>query len=214
MSAFIDFAAVESGDEDGVAHDNEEPARDTGYDTSDGFVVANEDIDAEVAKARAARRRAEKTFEKNVDQAELEEEARQLALDHGRAIRQERRRLKRQKRASLSSIREAPDDFMDTCNAEEEEKLKRHAAAAVKAKRDKMRTLRSMLAFEEHVDKRGESCLKRPRISKKRREDRRHSGGSSGASAGSNNSLDSEERIKARIAIAAVGKIPKISRRA
>lgn len=227
MSSFIDFAAVESGDEDDVAHVNEEPAGDTGYDTSDGFVVANEDNDAELAKTRAARRRAEKTFEKNVDQAELEEETRQLALDHGLAIPQERRRLKRQKKASQSS--EALDDSMDTFIVEEEEaaeqeqvrtemkwqrreaKLKRRAAAAVKAKRDKMRTLHSMLAFEDYVDMRDESSLKRPRSSKKRREGRRHIAGSS---SGSNDGLDSEERIKARNAIAAVGKIPKIPGRA
>ena len=60
MSAFIDFAAEESGDDDNLDHQpDEEPANVAGYDTSDGFVVVDEEHDLEVANRRTAVRRAD-----------------------------------------------------------------------------------------------------------------------------------------------------------
>ena len=113
MSAFIDIAAEESGDDDNLDHQpDEEPANVAGYDTSDGFVVVDEEHDLEVANRRTASRRADKAFEKHLDQAELEEETRQLALDHGLAIPKERKRLKKRKQASCSST----VDALDTVN--------------------------------------------------------------------------------------------------
>ena len=123
MSAFIDIAAEESGDDGNLDHQpDEEPANVAGYDTSDGFVVVDEEHDLEVANRRTASRRADKAFEKHLDQAELEEETRQLALDHGLAIPKERKRLKKRKQASYFATDDELEKYryQDSCVEEEE----------------------------------------------------------------------------------------------
>ena len=68
MSAFIDFAAEESGDDDVHDHQpDEEPTNVAGYDDSDGFVVVDEEHDLEVAKRRTAARRAERHARRDGD---------------------------------------------------------------------------------------------------------------------------------------------------
>jgi len=140
MSAFIDIAAEESGDDDNLDHQpDEEPANVAGYDTSDGFVVVDEEHDLEVANRRTASRRADKAFEKHLDQAELEEETRQLALDHGLAIPKERKRLKKRKQASCSSTVDALDTYLNSCIVEEE---KEEAAAQEELRMERKRQRR------------------------------------------------------------------------
>ena len=57
MSAFIDRAAVESGDETDVEQSDDEALHVDGYDVGDGFVVGGEESDAtELAEARASLR--------------------------------------------------------------------------------------------------------------------------------------------------------------
>lgn len=119
MSAFIDNAAVESGDEDNIDRFDEELENAVGHDASDDFVVADEDHTVELAQACAVVRRTDRSFEKDVDQAELEEETRQLALDHGLAIPEQRKRLKKRNRASQSSTSDALEAYLDSCIMEE-----------------------------------------------------------------------------------------------
>ena len=83
MSAFIDRAAVESGDETDVEQSDDEALHVDGYDVADGFVVGGgEESDAtELAEARASLRTVatdmDSEFEQDLRgrrQVELEEE--------------------------------------------------------------------------------------------------------------------------------------------
>ena len=101
MSAFIDRAAVESGNETDVEQSDDEALHVDGYDVGDGFVVGGgEESDAtELAEARASLRSVATDSEFAQDlrgrrQAELEEEMRLLARDRGVQIVRRRKRLK------------------------------------------------------------------------------------------------------------------------
>ena len=127
MSAFIDRAAVESGDETDVEQSDDEALHVDGYDVGDGFVVGGgEESDAtELAEARASLRSVatDSEFEQDLRgrrQAELEEEMRLLARDRGVQIARRRKRLKnRPAAAAQSDVASALGDFLDSCVAEE-----------------------------------------------------------------------------------------------
>ena len=207
MSAFIDFAAEESGDDDNLDHQpDEEPANVAGYDTSDGFVVVDEEHDLEVANRRTASRRADKAFEKHLDQAELEEETRQLALDHGLDVPKEHKRLKKRKQASYSSTVDALDTYLNSCIVEEEEEK---AAAQEELRMERKR-------------RRREAKLKRREADAKKSASSRHTQralldkylGSRGSKHPRNTgararSHISDEQVEACTANAAVGNIPR-----
>ena len=102
MSAFIDRAAVESGDETDVEQSDDEALHVDGYDVGDGFVVG-----ARRAMPLSLRSHAhpdlrsvaatDSEFEQDLRgrrQAELEEEMRLLARDRGVQIARRRKRLK------------------------------------------------------------------------------------------------------------------------
>ena len=110
MSAFIDRAAVESGDETDVEQSDDEALHVDGYDVADGFVVGGgEESDAtELAEARASLRTVatDSEFEQDLRgrrQAELEEEMRLLARDRGVQIARRRKRLKNRPAAAAQS---------------------------------------------------------------------------------------------------------------
>ena len=203
MSAFIDRAAVESGDETDVEQSDDEALHVDGYDVADGFVVGGgEESDAtELAEARASLRSvatdSEFEFEQDLRgrrQAELEEEMRLLARDRGVQIARRRKRLKnRPAAAAQSDVASALGDFLDSCVAEE--------AAAEEGERRELKRQRRETKRKQRAANAAKAPCHRPerapRSSKKQRKN--HHGGSSS----SNDTQGSDERARA------VGGVPK-----
>jgi hypothetical protein len=201
MSAFIDRAAVESGDETDVEQSDDEALHVDGYDVGDGFVVGGgEESDAtELAEARASLRSVatDSEFEQDLRgrrQAELEEEMRLLARDRGVQIARRRKRLKnRPAAAAQSDVASALGDFLDSCVAEE-------AAAEEGERRELERQRRETKRKQRAANAAKAPCHRperAPRSSKKQRKN--HHGGSSS----SNDTQGSDERARA------VGGVPK-----
>jgi hypothetical protein len=211
MSAFIDRAAVESGDETDVEQSDDEALHVDGYDVGDGFVVGGgEESDAtELAEARASLRSVATDSEFAQDlrgrrQAELEEEMRLLARDRGVQIARRRKRLKnRPAAAAQSDVASALGDFLDSCVAEEAAAEEGERRELERQRRETKRKQRAAYAAKApcHQPERA------PRSSKKQRKN--HHGGSS-----SNDTQGSDEQARARNAIATVGGVPKMPGRA
>ena len=213
MSAFIDRAAVESGDETDVEQSDDEALHVDGYDVADGFVVGGgEESDAtELAEARASLRSVatDSEFEQDLRgrrQAELEEEMRLLARDRGVQIARRRKRLKnRPAAAAQSDVASALGAFLDSCVAEEAAAEEGERRELKRQRREKKRKQRAANAAKPRRSREADRPCRQPerapRSSKKQREN--HHGGSS-----SNDAQGSDERARA------VGNIPRRAGRA